>query len=79
MTDEAAVNETFDAIGEVDVLINNAGIAESAPLAKTTLRSWLEHFDVNVTAPSSARSSPLSGSGRGREQGSGTCSSAASQ
>lgn len=51
VTDEAAVNETFDAIGEVDVLINNAGIAESAPLAKTTLRSWLEHFDVNVTAP----------------------------
>ena len=51
VTDEDAVIETFDEIGSVDVLVNNAGIAESAPLAKTTLKSWAEHFDVNVTGP----------------------------
>jgi NAD(P)-dependent dehydrogenase (short-subunit alcohol dehydrogenase family) len=33
------------------VLVNNAGIAESAPLSRTTLESWLRHFDVNVTGP----------------------------
>ena len=51
VTDEDAVTSAFGELGPVDVLVNNAGIAESAPLAKTTLRSWLEHFDVNVTGP----------------------------
>ena len=49
MSDEAAVARAFEAIEAVDVLVNNAGIGESAPLARTTLASWLEHFDVNVT------------------------------
>ncbi len=51
VTDEDAVASTFEAIGDVDVLVNNAGIAVSAPIAKTTLKSWVEHFDVNVTGP----------------------------
>jgi NAD(P)-dependent dehydrogenase (short-subunit alcohol dehydrogenase family) len=51
VTDEDAVTTTFAAIGEVDVLVNNAGIAESAPLTKTTLDQWRRHFDVNVTGP----------------------------
>ena len=33
VTDEAAVASAFDEIGAVDVLVNNAGIGESAPLA----------------------------------------------
>jgi NAD(P)-dependent dehydrogenase (short-subunit alcohol dehydrogenase family) len=49
VTDEAAVQQTFDALEQVDVLVNNAGLGESAPLARTTLASWLAHFDVNVT------------------------------
>jgi NAD(P)-dependent dehydrogenase (short-subunit alcohol dehydrogenase family) len=51
VTDEAAVAETFAGLGDIDVLVNNAGIAESAPLVKTTLASWARHFDVNVTGP----------------------------
>jgi NAD(P)-dependent dehydrogenase (short-subunit alcohol dehydrogenase family) len=51
VTDEDAVISTFADIGDVDVLVNNAGIAESAPLAKTTLTSWSRHFDLNVTGP----------------------------
>jgi NAD(P)-dependent dehydrogenase (short-subunit alcohol dehydrogenase family) len=49
VTDEDAVTNTFAALGAVDVLVNNAGFAESASLAKTTLASWLRHFEVNVT------------------------------
>jgi NAD(P)-dependent dehydrogenase (short-subunit alcohol dehydrogenase family) len=49
VTDERAVAETFATLDVVDVLVNNAGVAESAPLARTTLESWNRHFEVNVT------------------------------
>lgn len=48
---EAAVAKTTAALGPVDVLINNAGIAESAPFAKTTPELWERHLRVNVTGP----------------------------
>ncbi len=51
VTNESAVATTFEQIGRVDVLVNNAGYVESAPLTKTTLDSWTRHFDVNVTGP----------------------------
>jgi NAD(P)-dependent dehydrogenase (short-subunit alcohol dehydrogenase family) len=49
VTDEDAVTSTLRAIGEVDVLVNSAGIGESAPLHQTTLDAWQRHFAVNVT------------------------------
>ncbi len=49
VTDEGAVAATIDALGPVDVLVNNAGMAESAPLQRTTLESWRAHFEVNAT------------------------------
>jgi NAD(P)-dependent dehydrogenase (short-subunit alcohol dehydrogenase family) len=51
VTDEDAVESVFGELGEIDVLVNNAGVAESAPLTKTTLDAWRRHFDVNVTGP----------------------------
>jgi NAD(P)-dependent dehydrogenase (short-subunit alcohol dehydrogenase family) len=51
VTDERAVADVIGGLPSVDVLVNNAGVAESAPLARTTLESWGRHFDVNVTGP----------------------------
>ena len=38
VTDERAVSNTFDQIGVVDVLVNNAGYVESAPLTQDDAR-----------------------------------------
>ena len=51
VTDEDTVMRTFAEIKTVDVLVNNAGIAGSAPLGRTSLSSWQAHLDVNVTGP----------------------------
>jgi NAD(P)-dependent dehydrogenase (short-subunit alcohol dehydrogenase family) len=49
VTDEDQVTALFERVGPVDVLVNNAGVAGSAPLARTTLDDWRTHFDVNAT------------------------------
>jgi NAD(P)-dependent dehydrogenase (short-subunit alcohol dehydrogenase family) len=51
VTDERSVNAAFSGLGAVDLLVNNAGIGESAPLHKTTLESWMRHLEVNATGP----------------------------
>jgi NAD(P)-dependent dehydrogenase (short-subunit alcohol dehydrogenase family) len=45
------VREVTDALGPVDVLVNNAGIAEAAPLTRTDRELWERHLRVNVTGP----------------------------
>ena len=46
---EAAVAATTSAFGKLDVLVNNAGIAEAAPLAEMTLDSYRRVTEVNQT------------------------------
>ena len=49
VTEEESVAAFFAGVGDVDVLVNNAGVAESAPLHRTSLASWRAHLDVNAT------------------------------
>ena len=49
VTNEEQVTSFFAALDRVDVLVNNAGIASGAPLARTTLDDWRAHLDVNAT------------------------------
>jgi len=54
VTDPAAVQRLRDLaverLGAVDILINNAGAAASAPLRKITLEEWNRMFAVNATS-----------------------------
>jgi NAD(P)-dependent dehydrogenase (short-subunit alcohol dehydrogenase family) len=49
VTDESSVTSVFGGLGEIDVLVNNAGVSSSAPLAKTTVADWRAQLDVNAT------------------------------
>ena len=48
VTDEAAVARVLGAL-DVDVLVNNAGVSGSAPLARTSLEEWERQIGVNAT------------------------------
>jgi NAD(P)-dependent dehydrogenase (short-subunit alcohol dehydrogenase family) len=47
VTDEAQVNEVLGGLA-VDVLVNNAGASDSAPVKRTTLEQWRAQMDVNA-------------------------------
>lgn len=49
VTDEASVRAMFDEAGPVDIVIANAGAAESSPFARTTLDQWHAMLAVNLT------------------------------
>jgi NAD(P)-dependent dehydrogenase (short-subunit alcohol dehydrogenase family) len=47
----AALERIHRELGPVDVLVNNAGVAESAQFVKTEPDFWDRHFAVNVRGP----------------------------
>ena len=49
VTDEASVKAMFAAAGPCDIVIANAGAADSAPMARTTLAQWNAMIAVNLT------------------------------
>ena len=49
VTDEASVQGLFAKAGRVDIVIANAGQADSAPFARTTLDQWNRMLAVNLT------------------------------
>lgn len=49
VTDEAAVAAAFAAAGPCDIVVANAGAAESAPFGRTTLAQWNAMLAVNLT------------------------------
>jgi 3-hydroxybutyrate dehydrogenase len=53
VTSEASVNAGVDAaraaVGPIDILINNAGVAPSAPFLKTDLALWSHTLATNLT------------------------------
>jgi NAD(P)-dependent dehydrogenase (short-subunit alcohol dehydrogenase family) len=55
VTDAASVTAGLASVeaelGAIDVLVNNAGIAESAPFARTDAAMWERHLRVNATGP----------------------------
>jgi NAD(P)-dependent dehydrogenase (short-subunit alcohol dehydrogenase family) len=68
VTDEEAVTSFFAGVGPVDVLVNNAGVSTSAPLARSTLDDWRSQFEVNATGAYLCTRAVLPGM---RERGSG--------
>jgi NAD(P)-dependent dehydrogenase (short-subunit alcohol dehydrogenase family) len=73
VTDEAAVQNLFDqaveCFGTVDVLLNNAGIADSTPVDEMPLELWERVIKTNLTSAflcSRAAFRVMKGTGRGR-------------
>jgi gluconate 5-dehydrogenase len=50
VTDEAAVSAGVAAVGEIDVLVNNAGMQMRLPLEQFSLAEWQRIIDVNLTS-----------------------------
>ena len=49
VTDEASIKAMFAAAGACDIVIANAGAADSAPMSRTTLDQWNAMIAVNLT------------------------------
>ncbi len=50
VTDEAAVARAVAALGPVDILVNNTGMALRRPLVDLELDEWRQVLDVNLTS-----------------------------
>lgn len=49
VTDAASIEALFSNFDSLDIVIANAGAANSAPLRKTSLEDWQRMLDVNLT------------------------------
>jgi NAD(P)-dependent dehydrogenase (short-subunit alcohol dehydrogenase family) len=74
VTREEDVAAALDGL-EVDVLVNNAGVADAAPIARTTLESWERQMAVNATGAFLCTRAVVAGM---RERGRGTIITVAS-
>ncbi|MDX6489339.1 MAG: hypothetical protein QOK13_1954 [Gaiellaceae bacterium] len=45
----AAIDAAVERFGGIDVLVNNAGVGESAPLLDESLERWEETLRINLT------------------------------
>lgn len=50
-TPEIIVRETLTRFGRIDLLVNNAGLAQSAQISETDIDTWNKIFMVNARAP----------------------------
>ena len=50
VTDEAAVRNAVEALGRIDVLVNNTGMTIRRPLVDLELDEWRQLLDVNLTS-----------------------------
>jgi gluconate 5-dehydrogenase len=50
VTDEAAVRGGVEALGRIDVLVNNTGMTVRRPLVDLELEEWRQLLDVNLTS-----------------------------
>lgn len=48
VTDDASVRRAFDAVGPLDVLVNNAGVMWFGSVEETGVERWQEVFDTNL-------------------------------
>lgn len=49
VSNEESVKQALDEAGDYDILINNAGFAESAPANRTSLDHWEKTISINLT------------------------------